>query len=384
MKKVLIVTTIQNTIKAFLIPHIKRLMEQEYRVEVATNITDLQYLQEEINQAEFHHIPFSRKIYDISNVVAFGKIRKLLVENKYDAIHAHTPIASFLTRFAAPRDCKVLYTAHGFHVNENAGFLSNRLFFIAEKLAGLKTDGLIVINQEDRLTAAKLVPEEKIFFVKGVGVDTEKYSPSRFSDEDKVLFKRALNLPPEKKVITQIAEFNENKRQIDLVKACERIKEKYQDFVVLLIGSGPNFPLVRNEVAKRNLDSHIRLLGYRSDIDRLLSITDIGVLVSLREGLPRSVMEMMAMKIPVVLTDIRGNRDLVRHGVNGYLVPIKNPAQLADYCMKLLLEDEIRQSFGDRSREIIEDEYALEKILTKMDTVYQKLVLSSVGCGDSC
>ncbi len=76
---------------------------------------------------------------------------------------------------------------------------------------------------------------------------------------------------------------------------------------------------IKAEIKSRQLEDYVFCLGYREDIDNILSITDIGLLVSLREGLPKSVMEMMAMEIPLVVTDIRGNRDLVINGENGVL-----------------------------------------------------------------
>src|SRR5699024_5627389 len=119
--------------------------------------------------------------------------------------------------------------------------------------------------------------------------------------------KKGLSINANDIVITHIAEFNNNKRQIDIVHAVNKLKNEYKNFKVLLVGRGPNINFIKQQVKNYHLEKYIKVLGHRNDINNLLMITDIGLLISIREGLPRSVMEMMAMEIPVIVTKIRGN-----------------------------------------------------------------------------
>jgi glycosyltransferase involved in cell wall biosynthesis len=343
-------------------------------VEIATNTENEQGFSEELKHVNVHHIPFSRSLLDKSNCRAIFEARQLLKQNKYDVIHVHTPIASFISRLAAPKMTKKVYTAHGFHFNENGRIFTNYLFWAAEKIAGFKTDKLIVINKEDVTAARKIVPGNKIEYVKGVGIDTDQYHPSIFADDKKSNLKNELDIPADHKVITHIAGFNDNKRQIDVVNACKILKQKYEAFTILLVGTGPTLNHIKQEIKNKNLEDHIKCIGYRKDIDKILSITDVGLLVSLREGLPRSVMEMMAMKVPVVLSDIRGNRDLVENNKNGFLVPAKNPDKIAEKCFTLLTNVKSANQFSERSYQIILNEFSLKPILKRMDSVYKDLL----------
>ena len=210
----------------------------------------------------------------------------------------------------------------------------------------------------------------------GVGLDTSIYQSNQFTEQENQEIKLELGLESDEKVITHIAEFNENKRQIDVVHACELlIEQKTKKFTILLIGTGENMGKIQKHINDRNLQGYIKCLGLRRDIPRILSITDIGLLVSIREGLPRSLMEMMSMKIPVVATNIRGNRDLIENGINGYLVSIKDPSQIAEKCLTLLTNENLSKQFGEKGREKIEKQFSIEKVLQQMEVVYQEMGL---------
>jgi glycosyltransferase involved in cell wall biosynthesis len=373
-KKILFVTTISNTIESFFIPHIHYLLSKGFAVGVATNTEDntLERLAE--LGVVIHHVPFSRKIADKANLSAYKVIKKII--KPYHILHLHTPISSFITRICSSKNHKVIYTSHGFHFNEHGRWYTNFLFFSAEKLAGLKTNKLIVINHDDLVAAKRIVSKKKLHHVNGVGLDTSIYQSDQFSEQEKQGIKLELGLESDEKVITHIAEFNDNKRQMDIVHACELLKEqKTKKFTILLIGTGENMDKIQKQINDRNLQGYIKCLGLRRDIPRILSITNIGLLVSIREGLPRSLMEMMSMKIPVVATNIRGNRDLIENGVNGYLVSIKDPSQIAEKCLTLLTNENLPKQFGEKGREKIEKQFSIEKVLQQMEVVYQEMGL---------
>ena len=373
-KKVLFVTTISNTIESFFIPHIRYFLSKGFEVGVATNTEDntLESLVE--LGVAIHHVPFSRKIADKANLSAYKVIKKTI--KQYHILHLHTPISSFITRICSSKNHKVIYTSHGFHFNEHGKWYSNFLFFAAEILAGLKTNKLIVINTDDLVAAKKIVSIKKLHHVNGVGLDTSIYQSNQFTEQENQEIKLELGLESDEKVITHIAEFNENKRQIDVVHACELlIEQKTKKFTILLIGTGENMGKIQKHINDRNLQGYIKCLGLRRDIPRILSITDIGLLVSIREGLPRSLMEMMSMKIPVIATNIRGNRDLIENGVNGYLVSIKDPSQIAEKCLHLLTNENLSKQFGEKGREKIEKQFSIEQVLQQMEVVYKEMGL---------
>ncbi|MRD36055.1 glycosyltransferase [Bacillus thuringiensis] len=376
MKKALVVTTVSSTIKAFLIPQISLLRSKGYKVEIATHVMgDLSEFQKHIQNTVVHNVPFNRNAKSLENVYAYKMIKKIIRNTEYDLIHVHTPIAAFLTRLASTNRNTVVYTAHGFHFNENGSSISNFIYKTMEKIAATKTDKLVVINKDDYEIGKSIIDSSKLQYIKGVGVDMNEYNEDIIDDKEKIAFKRELGINRDTKVITHIAEVNSNKRQIDTVLAAEKLREMYGDnFVVLLAGRGPLHESIKEKIQELGLEKHVKCLGFRNDINKILSITDIGMLISLREGLPKSVMEMMAMKIPVLLTNIRGNRDLVKHNENGILVDIKNPNQIAEGWHKILTDSILANQFKEKSYNKILNEYSLEKVLYDLGRLYDELI----------
>ena len=367
-KSILFVTTISRTVQAFLLPHIRYFLDRGYRVGVAAN-TDAESLQQltEMGVA-VHHVPFSRKVLCRENWAAFKRIKK--VSNGYAILHLHTPIAAFLTRMAASKQHRILYMVHGFHFHKGGRAPVNWAYMLAEKLAGLRKQTIVVTNQDDLIAARKLLSNNPIHYVHGVGVDIERFKKRVQSKEEKKKRKAGLGIDEDVHIITHIAEFNDNKRQLDVVHACALMKKERTDFVVLLVGSGESETMIRRAVHEQGLGHHIKCLGFRTDIPDILAITDIGLLVSIREGLPRSIMEMMAHRIPVVATDVRGSRDLVENGETGCLVPVKTPAAIAEKCLLLLENKQLASQMGKKGYEKIEAHFSLPSVLREMEYIY--------------
>jgi len=236
-KKILFVTTIIRTVEAFLMPHIQYFIDKGFEVGVATN-TDGGSVEDfkEMGVA-IHHVSFSRSMLDWKNIKAYTEIRSVCKE--YDMIHVHTPIASFLTRMASSKKQYTIYTAHGFHYNEQESTVKNLFYKTMEKIGGMKTSQLIVTNKDDWNVAQKWFPSLRIAHVHGVGVDTQRFDRHQFTSEQRANLKAQLGISLETKVITHLAEFNDNKRQLDVVEACEQLKEWDQNWMVLLVGKGP-------------------------------------------------------------------------------------------------------------------------------------------------
>lgn len=373
--RILYITTIDITMWRFLLPHMQALRERGYEVEAAFRTGDFTY-EIEKQGIRAHHIPFNRQVISFDNVRAFLRLYQLFKERHYDLIHVHTPIAAFLGRLVAKwvGRTKILYTAHGFHFIEGGVWYKNLLFLGLERLGSLWTDALIVMNSEDYATAKKyhLAPKQKIYFVKGVGLDTDFFSPGRLSTEQIRQIKQELGCCAEL-TVGMIAEFIPRKRQIDLLLAGAQLLERGLDVDFVFMGDGPMLAEMKNLPSIKD-NNHFKFLGFRDDIYRLLDIMDIVVLVSLREGLPRSIQEAMAMAKPVVVTDVKGNRDLVTNGETGFIVPPKDPESLADTLLRLLTEQDLRQRLGKAARKFVLTELSTEVIVAKTLEIQEELL----------
>lgn len=338
MKKILYITTVSRTINAFLVPHIEMLLENGYKVDCATCV-DKKVNQVLINKGvKIFNIPFSRSPLSFGNIKAFKELIKLQKENKYDIVHVHTPVASIYGRLLKIRfpKLKTIYTAHGYHFLKGGPKLGWIIYYPIEKMMAKLTDVTININKEDyEITKTKLNPK-KCYLVNGVGLDLNQYKP--LSKEKQESKRKELRLEKDDFVVIMIAELNENKNQIQLIKAMELLKDKYPNIKAISVGEGHKFEELQQEINNRGLKNNFKLLGFRTDVNELINISDIGILLSYREGLPRNIMELMANGKKVIATNVRGCRDLVCNDNIGTLVKVGDFERTANTIEKYYLE----------------------------------------------
>ncbi len=314
-------------------------------------------------------IPFVRSPVSPKNFTAYRKLKALLTQERFDLIHVHTPMAAWLGRLAAKRAGQgpVLYTVHGFHFYKGAPFPYWLFYYPAERLAARWTDGLIVVNSEDLARAEQMGFKEgkNLFFVHGVGIELDQFAPRPGGG---LAVRKELGLSDQDAAVTCVAEFTSTKNHAFLLAAWREVVKEEPCARLLLVGDGQLRKAMERKVRVEGIPG-ARFLGFRKDVPELLQATDIFVLPSRREGLPRSVMEAMAAGKPVVATDVRGNRDLVEHGVTGLLVKLGDAQGLTDALLRLIRDPELRDRMGQAGKEKIR-EYSLECVVQEMVAIY--------------
>lgn len=367
MKKILYVTTVSRTINAFLIPHINMLLDKGYIVDCACSIdkeVDVDLINKDIN---VYNIPFSRNPLNPNNYVAFKELIKIQEKNNYDIIHVHTPVASVYGRLLKAKfpKLKTIYTVHGFHFHKGSPFINWAIYYPIEKIMSKFTDEIITINKED-YERALTFNIDKVHKLNGVGVDFDSYNSDAFIKDN---IREKLGLSKDDFVILMIAEVNKNKNHKQIIEAVKILKSRNVDVKVICAGDGILLESIREEVKKARLEKDILMLGFRTDIDELIASCDIGVLMSYREGLPKNIMELMAGKKPVIGTNIRGIRDLVIDGCNGFLV---NVGDYEDTARKIevLKNDRYKlDEFSENAYEFIND-YSIEVVNEQLGYIY--------------
>ena len=301
-------------------------------------------------------------------------MEKLLREIRFSLVHVHTPVAAFVTRLACQRTNThpVLYTAHGFHFYKDAPLKNWLLYYNMEKLAAHWTDGLITINEEDYKAGQKfkLQRNGKVFFVPGVGVDIVSLE-QRIASIDRSEKRKELGLSVDTVVAITVGGLNANKNHIQALKALSKLTKT--NFHYLIAGNGESEQKLKNAVNELMLQDKVSFLGFRRDVPELLVASDVFILTSRREGLPKAVMEAMAAGLPIIATDVRGNRDLVKSGENGYLVPIDDVEQTAIAVEHLIDSEDLRRSMGEKSKELVK-QYDLQRVLEKMEEIYDNIL----------
>jgi len=384
--RVLHVTAIPDTVMYFLVPLLDALRVSGYAVEIAcrdgpgvARLRDKGYI--------VHPIPFSRQILSLSHLRTFLELRRLMKARRYALVHVHTPIASVLGRVAA-WTCGVpvvVYTAHGFYFHDRMSQIPRRaLIWLERVLCRFFTDFLLTVSCEDRDTAVRerFMSPDRVLCLKSVGIDLARFSKV---PADGTL-RTDLGLRSDNRVITFIGRLVEEKGIFDLVRAMALVAEAAPEARLLFVGGALSSERARRTERRarllvRNLgiDSLCVFVGIRRDIPAILSISDVFVLPSYREGMPVTVLEAMAAGKPVVATDIRGCREEVVDGVTGLLVLPGDPRSLAKAITALLVDPDRARKLGEEGRRRVETEFDQERVIDEQVRLYEHLLKEKLG-----
>ncbi len=364
--KILYVTTISNTVNAFMIPHIKMLFEQGHHVDIACNI------QREIDKGlvelgcRVHDISFSRSPLNKTNVRAYRELKKLIIDEKYDLVHTHTPIASAITRLVCKniKGTKVFYTAHGFHFHKGAPIKNWLIYYPLEKWLAKHTDTLITINKEDFERAKSNFKAKRVEYLPGVGLDVNSI---KNTSVDKLTKRKELDIPIEAFVLLSVGELNKNKNHEVVIRALERIDNSEVHYIIC--GKGQLETNLKDLCVELGIEKRVHLLGFRKDIIEICKVSDVFVFPSNREGLSVALMEAMACGLPIVCSNIRGNIDLIEDGVNGYLATNNVSKEYTENLTKLIDNRELIKNMKYRNLLKVND-CALNSVLDNLKVIY--------------
>jgi glycosyltransferase involved in cell wall biosynthesis len=317
--RLLVVTTVAGTIRAFLLPFVQHFRSLGWQVDgMAAGIKDCTTCAATFN--DLYEVPWSRS--PVRNLALFSnikRVRKVIARGRYDIIHVHTPVAAFITRAAIAflpklKRPRVIYTAHGFHFQAGNFWLTNLIYTTLEKIVSRWTDYLITINDTDSLAAnrLRLVPLDRLWPMPGIGVNRRYFSPSSPSKAAACSIRRRFEIGQDVPLFVMIAEFLPRKRHADMIAALERMRRA--DAAVIFVGEGASLPAIRRVAQNSPARGRIFFAGAQSDVRPYIFAARATVLTSSQEGLPRSIMESLCCGVPVVGSDVRGICDLLAGG----------------------------------------------------------------------
>jgi len=340
-RRVLFISTVPETIWYFLFPFSDALRKRGFFVAAAAR--DMESCERSKPHFDcLHNIRWNRNPSQLGNLIhGIADVRRLVREGEYDVVHVHSPIASFVTRFAlrkwrAAGLVRVYYTAHGFHFFEGNHPLKNFCFRALEKRAAAWTDKLIVINKEDEQAAKSFgtITHERIVFTPGIGVDISQYGKGATSDA-RARVRQELGIPMDAKTVLVLAELTPRKRPQDFLNALVFLADL--NVHAILAGTGVWHQKMQALARKLGVGARAHFVGFRNDVPDLFKAADVFCLLSRQEGLPRCIMECMAAGVPVVGTRIRGTSDLLAHDC-GILVDVGDVRGAAEALRRTLTD----------------------------------------------
>nr|MBA2404378.1 glycosyltransferase family 4 protein [Bdellovibrionales bacterium] len=242
----------------------------------------------------------------------------------------------------------------------------------------LALPGIRVIFQnpddQDYFVTEQLVDANKTILIRGSGVNTKKFPPTPQPQNPKP-------------VVLFVGRLLKSKGVDDLINAAKILKEEKIDFILRIVGEpderNPE-ALPKDYIEELHKYDVIEWMGRQTDMPKFYREADLIVLPQQnREGLPLTLLEASSSARAIIATDVPGCREVVRHNVNGLLVPPKNPIELAK-ALKILIQDaELRKKFGEKGAEIVEKEFSAEIVQKQLSAVYESLLNDSVGLRDN-
>lgn len=273
----------------------------------------------------------------INDAKAFMALRNLFYELKPLVVHTHQSKAGIVGRFAA-YSSRVPVIIHGVHIVPfaNAGGLARIVYLAAERLAARITDVFISVSEGVRhqyLTVG--IGELKSHCVVHSGFDLKRFDLASLPEDWQYLLKigQVKLRPP---VLLMMAAFEPRKRHLEFLQAFPRVVTHFPNIRLLLAGEGKLRPEIEEQIARLNLTQNVILTGFRSDPERLIKLADLCLLASIREGLPRVVMQYLAGGRPVVASNLPGLDEVLEHAKNGIVLPTGDMEGVMDAIIQLI------------------------------------------------
>ena len=297
---------------------------------------------------------------------ALGRLRRHLGDHASEVLHTHNAVAHYhavLAGLGLPIR-RTINTRHGMGGLATG---SRREWIYRRSLA--RTDFVVTVCEAARkeMLDRGTVPASKLLAVAN-GIRVEQFSPA--DDASRLRLAASLGLPAGTRVIGTVGRLNWAKDQSSLIVAFVRLQARLADTALVIVGDGELRAALQQQADQSGAATRIFLLGDRSDVAELLRGFDLFAMPSLTEGYSIALLEACAAGLPIVATDVGGNAEIVRDGINGVLVPARSEDALADALIGVLSHPLRMAEMGKASREWVLDEGSFMTMAVRYDAVY--------------
>lgn len=290
---------------------------------------------------------------------ALGRVWRFLRDNEFDVVHAHGPTSQVPTRLLGrlAGTAAVVSTHHIVRMEHDAWM--NRL----ERLTRPLDAATVAVSRDVRDSYAA----ERWRVVRN-GIDVESFRTALDSADSAECPDAVLEGDP---LFLNVGRYTPQKAQADLVAAMPAVLEALPDAHLCVVGGRGSLEADLRETARaEGVADHVSVTGRVPSVAPYYDCADVYVSASLSEGLPIVVLEAMAAGLPVVATNVPGNRDAVVDGETGLLVPPRNPDRLAE-AMERLVAAADRDRFGDRALERVRERYSIQRTVSEYCSLYR-------------
>ena len=352
---------------------LKRLDSQRYDVGLAVlRNTGPFYNEIEALFPDVPEFPLT-SFYNPNALKQLARLRRLLVRDRIDILHAHDFYSGLLGTVAA-RLARVRVIACQRHLKLSDRKVHDLGTRIIHRLAHR-----VLVNSEairERIIEQGSARRETIVVVRNGVVGTRQSRPRDAGEQHarSQELRRELKLEARLTLIGMVARMQPVKGHRFFLDAAARVLRDRPDAQFVLVGDGPLRSEIEVQIAQLGIVDRVHVLGDRTDTNELTSEFDLVVLASLNEGLPNAVMEAMAAGVPVVATAVGGTKELIIDGETGYLAPPADAAPLADRILVALGDEANRASIVAAARDRITNVFGMERMVDSVEQLYDNLM----------
>lgn len=344
-----------------------------------------------------------RRPAPLSDLAALRALTRLMCEQAYRIVHTHAAKAGFLGRLAARRTGvpAIVHTPHTFPFERRDTSLAP-LYRALERKAARWTDRLVLVAPSQREVAERGrigSPEQYVVVPNGIRLPAQEPGATRRA------FRYALDLREGEPAAAFVGRITPQKDVQTFLRVAGEVLRDMPQARFFIAGGADNLRYVRGlrpHISREALDAltgcrpatgapafwaqglPVQVLGHRADAAELVAAFDAVLLPSLYEGLPYSLLEAMAQGVPVVASEVTGNRDAIEHGRSGFLVGVGDVGGFARHVLELLGDAALRARLGKAARRRVAAEFSQERFLRNMAELYEGLAASArQGCAQA-
>jgi glycosyltransferase involved in cell wall biosynthesis len=320
--------------------------------------------------AAIHVVDMRRNPLHPANGVAVASVRRLIADIRPDVLHGHSSVGGAVARLAArwarPVRVPCAYTPNG--------LMTSFAAVTFERALGGLTDRFVAVSATEgaQVVAWKLVPPSRVAVIPN-GIDLSGSARSVHPGRDEPDVRSQLGLPVGTPLVATVARLADQKAPEQFVRACAAIARRRPGVHFLLVGLGPLQRRVDHEVAAAGLGAQFHQIHHLADASEAMPQFDVFVLLSRYEGGPYVPLEAIRAGVPVVLSDVVGNRDTIEPGVSGFLVPFADPEAAATAVVALLDDRELRGRIVAGALRRLERDFDVRVMGHRLATLYAEL-----------
>lgn len=315
---------------------------------------------------------YKREISPIYDILALMRTIKVL--KNYDIVHTHTSKGGFIGRIAAKirRIKLIIHTAHGFAFHEYSSKITTFFYSLLERLVSYFCDKIILLNKKDWELAKKYkIGNEKKLVLIYNGIDYQRIE----NIKPDFTIRQKFNLNKEDFLITFIGRLSKQKNPEILIWAIKELLKENIDKKIFLLLIGEDMGMKSRLIKLINnfkINEYVGFLDFTFNPISIIKVSDCFVLPSLWEGMPIALLEAMASGIPVIVSNIKGNNEVITDGVNGFLFSPNNYQELKEKISLLIRNKEIGEKISLKAKEDIKKRFSKERFQEETMKIYKK------------